>query len=216
MEDSGHLLTKSQPPNANSQVVLLTGVHLSPPAFFPYVSPITNYIIIPALAKFMHVYVSGRNRLFEPDQEFNPEYDSYDQHIDAIIYDFTKKNTYRSLLDTYGKANDLEGYIILKAHGIRYEDSCPPEWLFKDGDTKIAMQGWIDQLDGSALAILLYSCNTGGYELASRKSILIHPLDPVSVKEVVRGGHMRIFVPGEGYLENDYPQIRQVLKRLGQ
>jgi hypothetical protein len=80
--------------------------------------------------------------------------------------------------------------------------------MFADGRRRHIVQNWIDGIDGQALAILLRCCNPDGYKIHSENSIVIHPRDSVNIIDLIRGNHLRIYVPGEGYIEDNYYRLK--------
>jgi len=160
----------------------------------------------------MRVYIFGKSQYHESSDFFNENYPLGDleKHVDAIIRCFTKRRAFRELLESYSQRNNLEGYILLHAHGLKKSK----EWMFVDGKRRHIMQNWIDHMDGQALAILLRCCNPKDYELHSKKSVIIHPRDSVNITDLIRGNHLRIYIPGEGYIEDNYYRLRKSTRTI--
>lgn len=155
----------------------------------------------------MRVYTFRQNQYYESSDLFNEGYPLGDleKHVDAIIRCFTKRRLFRELLEAHSQRNNLRGYILLHAHGLRKSK----EWVFADGKRRNIVQNWIDSMDGHALAVLLRCCNPEDYKIHSEKSIVIHPRDSVNIIDLIRGNHLRIYVPGEGYIEDNYCRLRK-------
>jgi len=160
----------------------------------------------------MRTYEFGKNQFYESAQHHHDWYprEGLERHVSAVIGDFIKRRLFRELLELYGNQNDLEGYILLNAHGVRKSK----KWMFADGKKRHSVQKWIDKRDGSCLAMLLCCCNPRNYEIHSEKSVVIHPKDAIGIVKLVRGGHLRMYVPGEGYLEDNHYRLRKAIEKL--
>ena len=119
--------------------------------------------------------------------------------------EFIRSKTFREVLSAHHKETGLCGYLLLFAHG---EVNGNGNWFFHDGERRLLMQNWIDRNDGNCLAMLLSCCNSRDYEVSSKKSIIIHPACDI---ELMRPSNLRIFVPGEGYLDK-YRQRREYIE----
>lgn len=135
--------------------------------------------------------------------------DFLEKHAKVIRKSFTKKKTFRRLLEAYGQSNELEGYIVLESHGAAKDG----EWYFIDGKMHYNVQNWIDKMDGKVLALVLCCCNPENKEVRSHKSIVIHLNDSVNIIGACKGKNTKIYVPGKGYLD-DYYHIKKAIKEL--
>ena len=130
---------------------------------------------------------------------------------------FTKRKLVKKLLENYSKKTDLEGFIMLDAHGT---ESNP--WTFKDGYKDLDVQNWIDKIDGNSLAILLYICNPKNLPITSKKSIVIHSNKNILLDKLgffpldgfINGKNIRIYFPNNGYLDSYY-KLKKVIESLG-
>ncbi len=130
------------------------------------------------------------------------------KHSKALIKCFTRRRVYKEVITHYYRTG-LERYVLLKAHGGK---TVP--WKFWDGKKKYLVQKFIDRHDEDSLAILLYCCNPSNQEIRSEHSIIIHPRANISVKELVRGNIMRMYVPKVGYLDYNYYHLEKALREL--
>lgn len=148
---------------------------------------------------------------YESTDRFNPDYPIKDlpKHANALIKCFTRRKVYREIIEEYKSRSGLEKYVLLKAHGGR---NAP--WKFSDRKKRYPVQKFIDRHDEDSLAIFIYCCNPLNQEIHSEHSIVIHPRNNISVKELVRGNIMRMYVPKFGYLDYNYYQISKALKEL--
>lgn len=160
----------------------------------------------------MQRIIFDKNQLYLADNSHYTEdsLDFLEGHSDAIIRFFTRRKMFYNLLGLYGHKHDLEGYILLNAHGgVRHS-----RWVFLDGKEVYNVQDWIDQIDGSALAILLDLCNPQNHHVHSKKSVIMHPTSNVNLQDIIKGGCMRIYIPGEGYLEDNYYKLKKTIDKL--
>jgi len=149
-----------------------------------------------------------RNYIFGESQYYQSSDCSYrsntpedlERRVGSMVRYFTKRRLFRELLGLYGLRNRLSGYVLLEAHGVLDRE----EWMFFDGKRRYAMQNWIYGVDGQALAILLLCCDPHKYSICSEHSILIHPRDPIDIFDLIRGDHLKIYVPEYGYLDEGY------------
>ena len=163
----------------------------------------------------MKVYYFGKNRWYESQDYHEDEDDPIDWikvHVDAMIKDFTKRKLFRELLDLYSYKHGLEGYFLLKAHANI--NSRNKEWYFSDGKRWHRIQNWINRLDGQGLALILISCNPKNNKIHSEKSIVIHANKSINIVDVARNRGMRIYVPGEGYLEDNHYRLKKAIEKL--
>jgi hypothetical protein len=106
---------------------------------------------------------------------------------------------YSELVETYAKKNSLENIAILYAHGEEINN----KWHYFSNDKAFSVQRWINKMDGKYKALIIYSCNPGGNEITSKKSIVLAPNRLYSGK-IARHGEVNIelFLPGTGYVDS--------------
>jgi hypothetical protein len=157
----------------------------------------------------MEKYVFGPDQLYAAhgvvDTDLSPDY--FEKHILKTMDLFLKRPLIRKLLTNYGHKHNLQGRTLLQAHGMMGYS----EWKFKDGNSDHTMQDWIDEQDGTTSAILLKSCNTDDFELYSKKSVLIHARRSFTQMDLIRHEPLRVFVPGEGYIEDNNYKLRKLI-----
>ncbi len=159
----------------------------------------------------MRTEVFGKN-IFCGSKEFyeeaHPEeLENLETYVNKIIRIFTRRRLFQELLTAHAARTGLEGYTVLEAHGTRSKP-----WRFGDGERRLSMQGWIDRHDGYALALFIYACNSSNQEIHSRQSIVIHaPCTIVDWNFDKKKIPSRIYVPGEGYLENNHYKLRRII-----
>lgn len=160
----------------------------------------------------MRVYTFGENRYYESPHFFNEkcQIGELERFVNVLIKEFTKRSLFKELLELYGQRYNLQGYIILHAHSAKRGR----RWMFANGGRGRIMQNWIDQMDGQALAIFLGCCNPKNRDISSKISVIIHPNDSINMMDLTRGGNLRIYVPGEGYLENNYYRLKKSIDKL--
>ncbi len=157
----------------------------------------------------MRKYTFGKIWYYESSDFFwDCPVEKMKKEVNLTIKHFTKRSSFRKILEVWGQVNELEGYVLLHAHGTAKNG----KWVFTDGGRGYDIQKWIDQMDGKALAILLQCCNPENCEIHSERSIIIHPKDRMNYIGLIRGGHLRIYVPGEGYLESNHYRMRKLCK----
>lgn len=135
------------------------------------------------------------------------------KHKDHLIHMFTKRGKFRELLSCWQTAYGMNGSIILEAHG-NYKDD---RWVYyEDGRVVKTIQSWVDDMDGVAAALMIASCNPIGSEVVSQKSLVMHAgrLARTFPQMVHTPGLIRLYVPGEGYLEGAYNKLGRVIDRL--
>ncbi|MES3005970.1 MAG: hypothetical protein V4664_03425 [Patescibacteria group bacterium] len=102
----------------------------------------------------------------------------------------------------------------MKAHGKKRA----PEYLYFDSRNKQTkrVQNWIDRYDGKYAVLIIGACNHQHYSITSRRSIVVHASKSWSPLELmrVRGALTRVYVPGKGYVEEDYRLLKCILATL--
>jgi hypothetical protein len=159
---------------------------------------------------FMRIYPFGANCFFE-SCDFHEGRQSYEwpyQHHFAITRCITRRKLFRELIDLNGSVCKTDGIALLKAHG-----GMDKYWYFADGQRKYNVQNWINLLDGKFAAILLYMCNPNNSEISSQHSIIVHSKDCLNVKDLVHGGHFRLYFPNEGYFDES-KKLRSLIDKL--
>jgi hypothetical protein len=134
-------------------------------------------------------------------------------HQNQMEYMFTKRRLFSELFIVWGKAHNLQGYKILEAHGDFYNG----EWTISENHKSLGtVQNWIDKQDGTATALMVTSCNPERSELHSSHSLVLHTSRLVKAlpQMIYNQGLIRVFVPGEGYMENNYNGLRRLINRL--
>jgi hypothetical protein len=129
-----------------------------------------------------------------------------------LIHAFTKRPMVKELIDVWSQVKGLNGYAILEAHG----NVIGGTWIFGDGQRTMPVQEWINVQDGHYAALMLVACNPDNKgTVTSQHSLILHPDRVLNFPDLVNlRGAMRIFVPGEGYMEKDYRRIRSKIDRL--
>ena len=159
----------------------------------------------------MRIYSFGTIQHWESSDIYykDSSLDWLGRHVQEATHLFTRRKLFREIIELNAVKKDLEGYILLNAHGTTIKG----EWSFCDGKRKYSMQNWIDKMDGQAAALLLACCNRDNIEVSSQSSILIHPSKRVSFLDILRGAPLRIQVPGEGYPATQY-ELRRTIDKL--
>jgi len=129
-----------------------------------------------------------------------------ERHLSAMIACFLRRRLFRETLHLYADVIGLSGYVFLHAHGCRSKR----EWIFVDGKRRHKVQDFIDRFDGECLAIFLKCCNPWNLEVHSKQSIVVHADRTINIVDIIRGGVMRVYVHGEGYLDSCY-QLRRAI-----
>ena len=120
-----------------------------------------------------------------------------------------RRRLFREL--TESNSSSFEGSILLRAHGARRKGS----WVYSDGGRRNSVQRLIEKFDGVRSPLFLGICNKYDEEVSSRQSVIIHPRSKFNEFRLCRGKvPLRIYVPGEGYLEDDYYRLRKTIDFL--
>ncbi len=145
-----------------------------------------------------------------PSKEDFPEPGELEESLNWIIKAFTRRKLFREILKLYSKKNNLHGYALLQAHSGRKKG----KWWFSDRKRDYILQNWINKVDGTTLAILLYCCNEHNLEVKSEQSIIIHSTSKLNAKKFIQNrARMRIYMPREGYLDTHY-RLRKTIDSL--
>jgi len=128
-----------------------------------------------------------------------------ERHLSAMIACFLRRRLFREILHLYAGVTGLSGYVFLHAHA-----GWKREWIFVDGKRRHGVQDFIDRFDGECLALFLKCCNPWNLEVHSKQSIVVHADSIINLVDIIRGGVMRMYVPGEGYLDSCY-QLRRAI-----
>ena len=158
----------------------------------------------------MQTYNFEGVKYYESKEFFDAECPTEQCHVENTIFDFTKRHGFRRIIDVYKRTSGLEGYVLLHAHGSRKSQA----WSFADGKRRHNMQDFIDRHDGDALAVLLQCCNPHKEEISSEKSLVIHAKHNFTWLDLMRGGHLRMFIPGIGYLEDRKYALTEAIEKL--
>jgi len=140
---------------------------------------------------------------------------SDDQIVDRegwLEYAFTKRRLYRELIDVWGTLYGLEGCAVLDAHGDT-RDTPDDQWFYYENNIPInPVQTWVNELDGSYCALMIVACNPDNIEVYSERSLVFY-LDRVLIWPLLVGnrGAVRVYVPGEGFLEKEYKKLKKVI-----
>lgn len=136
-------------------------------------------------------------------------------HKNQIEFMFTKRKVFVELMEVWGAANNLQGYKILETHGDYYEK----EWVISENRKSLgSVQDWINENDGTAIALMITSCNPRRSRITSEHSLILHQgrLIPALPSMIYTQGLIRVFVPGMGYMEKDYKGLRKLINGLKQ
>jgi hypothetical protein len=134
-------------------------------------------------------------------------------HKNQMEFMFTKRKLFTELFEVWGKKFSLHGYKILEAHGDFYNG----EWVIGENHKSLGtVRDWVNKYDGTVTALMVTSCNPCGSELFSEHSLVLHTsrLVPALPCMINTQGLIRVFVPGNGYMENDYKGLRRLINRL--
>jgi hypothetical protein len=134
-------------------------------------------------------------------------------HMNQMEFMFTKRKLFRELFEAWGGANNLAGFKLLEAHGDYYKG----EWIYSENHKVVGtVQDWVKQNDGSAIALMITSCNPYRSKLSSEHSLALHTgrLVPALPSMIYTQGLIRVFVPGMGYMEKDYKGLRKLIDNL--
>ncbi len=139
-------------------------------------------------------------------------------HLRWTIHYFLSRRLVRELAEAHSRKNRLEGIMLLRGHGVRESDHYRywDSWELKSSRL---VQEWIDENDGSANLLIISACNPGNYSLSSGKSIVVHPDRNISYLDLLkrdRNKCIRIFVPGIGYVENNYRLLKRTITSLSE
>ncbi len=133
------------------------------------------------------------------------------KHADKVMSNFTGDPLVEKLLNAFGSFHGLEGGVILDAPGKDLDN----QWVYLfEGGLRVIQEHFIDKRDGDATVILLNVVNPENRDIESRRSIVIHPSDKYDLNVPYRGPGLRVYVPGEGYVEGG--KMRKLVERLSQ
>lgn len=157
----------------------------------------------------MHIFTYGRDKLHVAEETgCEDKKDPGKQYLSWLMYDFTKRKTFSSLLDAYHRFTGLSGLAVLEAHGGQENG----RWQYRDGNLERSIQSWIDSIDGACLGVLVFACNPQDAEISATKSIVIHPRHSLTRIQLHQWKKpLRIFVPEAGYLEGNYGAIKRTV-----
>ena len=147
---------------------------------------------------------------YESKAFFDADYRVEQRQVESTVFDFTKRYGFRRIIEAYKRVSGLDGYILLHAHGCRKNQA----WTFADGERRHRIQDFIDRHDGDALAILLQCCNPHKKEIRSKKSLVIHAKHNLNFFDLIRGGHLRMFIPELSYLEDRKYALTEAIEKL--
>ncbi|MEA2715333.1 MAG: hypothetical protein QOG91_361 [Candidatus Parcubacteria bacterium] len=110
---------------------------------------------------------------------------------------FLRKKSVKELIKMWRKKTGLKGVAILVSHGIPRTR----KWFFWNENRRKLVQTWIDENDGSYVALVIAVCNPERRRITSRKSIVLHAVNNLHHPVIAENGkRIRIYVPGTGYL----------------
>lgn len=139
-----------------------------------------------------------------------------ERYLRVNIKAFTRRPTFRRLRALFEEATGLSGTAVLSAHGGRNRTMRKKkDWTSRDGERRCYVQSWIDRMDGQAASLMVLACNGYNNDVHAEDSLVFHP--GASFKDItLRNGSVpiRLFVPGEGYVEDSYTKIYRAFDRL--
>ncbi len=134
-----------------------------------------------------------------------------EDEMERTIDFFLQRPLFRRLLAVYSHISYSQGHVLLKAHGVNHSKN----WQFKDRTRTYNMQHWINRVDGTALAIFLFSCNPHHYQVSSQHSLVFHMDSSFTVLDLVRRRKpVRLYVPNVGYVDQDRRLLHQTIADL--
>ncbi|MFA5933174.1 MAG: hypothetical protein WCV81_02815 [Microgenomates group bacterium] len=160
--------------------------------------------------------IRDRNNLvYVSEDRFTEMYDpkslGWNNFINFLMMLGLKRNRgFTDLIDAYSLYHQNKNGIMLHAHANHEQG----EWVLGDGGETIKIQDWIESVDGKAASILLCCCNPRNDCVSAKESIVIHPNAEVRGINFILGTNLRLYVPGEGYLESNKDRIKSLTKEL--
>lgn len=134
-------------------------------------------------------------------------------HMNQMEFMFTKRKMFTELFKAWGAAFNLRGYKILETHGAFYNK----EWAISENHKSLGpVQDWVNEHDGTAIALMITSCNPRRNGLHSEHSLVLYPsrLVPALPSMIYTQGLIRLFVPGMGHMEKDYKGLKRLVESL--
>ncbi len=125
------------------------------------------------------------------------------------LYIMGMKRSFGNLIGAYGAFRQTDGIYALFAHGNNYRNN----WIYWDGTKNFPVQDWVDSVDGRSAAIFLFCCNPLNNTVASHESIVVHSTKAARHFNYLIGANLRLYFPGEGYLD-DTTRIKQLTAQL--
>jgi hypothetical protein len=156
-------------------------------------------------------FISDDLNFFYKEGGSKPSHEKF--HKNQMEFMFTKRKLFTELFEVWGKKFSLNGYKILEAHGDFYNR----EWVICENQRSLGtVQDWVNKHDGTSIALMVTSCNPCKSELFSERSLVLHQSRLVHglPSMIYTQGLIRVFVPGNGYMENDYKGLRKLINRL--
>ncbi len=150
---------------------------------------------------------SGKTTYYYCDDDHDFQKQNFDTYVRWLTYDFTKRKTFKRLLDAYGRLTGIDGYALIEAHGSSHNGI----WTFDDGSR---IQELLDEVDGKYMGVFLCVCNPDNSCIETEKSAVIHPAGNINRLGLMRWAPLRFYLPGEGYIEKRYERIRKALERM--
>ncbi len=129
-----------------------------------------------------------------------------------LIHNFTRRTLFREILDGWSADNALQGIVLIEGHG-GYNQK---RWTLQEKRNKITpVQEWVEQFDGKVAALFIQACNSRHSRVSSQKSLVMHPDRSFNWTDVLaRRLSVRLFVPGEGYVEKEYGKMKRIIGDL--
>ena len=83
----------------------------------------------------MKEFTFGETKYYESSDFFNKDYplEDLEKHVEATTRLFIRRKLFRELLSNYGHKYNLNGYILLHAHGNKNGQN----WMYADGKKNI-------------------------------------------------------------------------------
>lgn len=129
----------------------------------------------------------------------------------------TNPPLFREAVQAWRVTSGLKRSAMLESHGIiRKNQKGEDQWVFPDGGIHIPMQQWIDENDGKYAALIVFACNPRNDRVTSAASVILHANRDFSIysSEAYTTPLARLYVPKEGYLDEDPERLRAFVSGL--
>jgi hypothetical protein len=129
-----------------------------------------------------------------------------------ILRSFLRRGKISNLIKAFASHHELQGIIMLITHAKTEKGI----YVYGEKHKRRRIQDWIDKHDGKAAVLIIAACNPSNSPIHSRRSIILHADCAWCYFDFVcsRKKMLRAYVPGAGYVEDDYRKLNRLTKKF--